>query len=331
VGVVEAPLRRRNGLLPWPVCNSSDGLSMKSTPNDRTAQSSHARVRTMSTSAITTIRPLAAGFGAEVTDVDLRQPISDALANEIRSAFLAHALLVVRSQSLTKAQMAAFASVFGTVEGNVFRKPDGTVMEDVHQISNLDASGEPAENPYLKSNYFWHSDKSYLAVPALLTMLHAIELPSAGGDTQFADMAKAYVALPGEQKRQLEGLQAIHSLEYMRTSTNDRPPTEEEKRAAPPVTHPLVRTHPETGEKSLYIGMYCAGIVGMNEAAGRALLDQLLAHATQPRFCYTHEWQPGDLVFWDNRCLVHRAIANYAMGTQRRVLQRLVVKGTAPV
>jgi alpha-ketoglutarate-dependent taurine dioxygenase len=123
----------------------------------------------------------------------------------------------------------------------------------------------------------------------------------------------------------------VHSLEYMRLATDDRPPTQEEKEAAPPVTHPLVRTHPETGAKSLYIGMYCSHIVGMPEAEGRALLDELLAHATQDRFVYTHQWQPGDVVLWDNRCLLHRAVPNYAMGKSRRVLQRLVVKGSAVV
>ena len=103
------------------------------------------------------------------------------------------------------------------------------------------------------------------------------------------------------------------------------------KEAAPPVTHPLVRTHPETGAKSLYIGMYCSHVVGMPEAEGRALLDELLVHATQDRFVYTHRWQPGDVVLWDNRCLLHRAVPNYAMGKSRRVLQRLVVKGSAVV
>ena len=122
----------------------------------------------------------------------------------------------------------------------------------------------------------------------------------------------------------------MHSFEYMRTSTGDRPLTPEERAATPPVEHPLVRTHPDTGRRSLYLGMYCSHVVGKNPDEGRALLDRLLAHATQARFVYTHRWQPGDLVFWDNRCLLHRAIPNYAMGSSRRVLNRLVVKGTSP-
>jgi taurine dioxygenase len=225
--------------------------------------------------------------------------------------------------------MGEFATLFGAIEGNVFRNPDGSTLPAIHDISNLDAQGRPAENSYIKSNYYWHTDKAYMPIPALLTMLHAIELPPSGGDTQFADMTGAYAALADDEKERLADLRVVHSLEYMRTSTGDRAPTDAEQRAAPPVTHPLVRTHPETGERSLFLGMYCSRVVGMEPGAGRALLDGLLAHATQPRFVYTHRWQPGDLVFWDNRCLLHRAIANYDIGASRRVLQRLVVKGTA--
>ena len=160
-------------------------------------------------------------------------------------------------------RMGEFAALFGEIEGNVFRNPDGSTLEAIHEISNLDAEGRPAENPYLKSNYHWHTDKAYLPVPALLTMLHAIELPQSGGDTQFADMTRAYDALSDDDKRRIADLRVVHSLEYMRESTGDRPPTDAERAAAPPVTHPLVRTHPQTGEKSLFLGMYCSHVVGM--------------------------------------------------------------------
>jgi taurine dioxygenase len=271
---------------------------------------------------------LRGGFGAEISSVDLRQPIAESLREQILAAFAVHHLLIFRRQQLNKDRMGEVAAMFGEVEGNVFRNPDGSTLEAIHQISNLDAAGRPAENPYLKSNYFWHSDKAYLPVPALLTMLHAVELPPSGGDTQFADMIRAYVSLSDEVRRQISGLRAVHSLEYMRASTDDRPLTDEEKKAAPPVIHPLVRTHPVTGEESLFIGMYCSHVVGMGSAASRALLDQLLAHATQGQYVYTHRWRPGDLVIWDNCCLLHRAVANYDMAANRRVLLRLVVKGS---
>lgn len=274
---------------------------------------------------------LSPAIGAACAGIDLSLPLAESAKEEIRAAFLAHRLLAFRDQRMDKQGLEAFARIFGALEGNVFRKPDGSTLDAVHAISNLDASGQPAENPYLKSNYHWHTDKSYLAVPSLTTMLHALELPPAGGDTEFADMTAAYAALPADMKRRIEGLRAVHSFAYMRESTGDRPLTAEEARATPPVAHPIVRTHPETGEKSLYLGMYTAQVVGMAEAAGRALLKQLLDHATQPRFVYTHVWQPGDLVLWDNRCLLHRAIANYDMGKHRRVLNRVVVKGSVPL
>lgn len=276
-----------------------------------------------------TIRPLPGVLGGEIHGVDLRQPFAGEIAQRIADAFLTHHLVVVREQQLSKARMGEFATLFGEIEGNVFRNPDGTTLEAIHEISNLDAEGRPAGNPYLKSNYHWHTDKAYLPVPALLTMLHAIELPQGGGDTQFADMTRAYDALSDDDRRRIADLRVVHSLAYMRESTGDRPPTDAERASAPPVTHPLVRMHPQTGEKSLFLGMYCSQVVGMEPDEGRALLDRLLAHATRPRFVYTHGWQPGDLVFWDNRCLLHRAVANYDMGKSRRVLQRLVVKGDA--
>ena len=275
------------------------------------------------------IRPLAGEFGAEILSLDLNSPLADGVAQRLRDAFLLHHLIVVRDQRLTRARMGEFAELFGEIEGNVFRNPDGSTLEAIHEISNLDAEGRPAENPYLKSNYFWHTDKAYLPVPALLTMLHAIELPQSGGDTQFADMTGAYVALSGDDKHRIADLRVVHSLEYMRKSTGDRAPTDAERAAAPPVTHPLVRVHPQTGDRSLFLGMYCSHVVGMDTEESRVLLDRLLAHATQARFVYTHRWQPGDLVFWDNRCLLHRALANYDIGKNRRVLQRLVVRGEA--
>jgi alpha-ketoglutarate-dependent taurine dioxygenase len=275
------------------------------------------------------IGPFAGGLGAEIRGVDLNRPFAGEIAQRIRDAFLLRHLVVVRNQQLSKDRMGEFAALFGEIEGNVFRNPDGSTLEAIHEISNLDAEGRPAENPYLKSNYHWHTDKAYLPVPALLTMLHAIELPQSGGDTQFADMTSAYDALSNEDKLRIDRLRVVHSLEYMRESTGDRPPTDGERAAAPAVTHPLVRTHPQTGKKSLFLGMYCSHVVGMDAGESRALLDRLLAHATQPRFVYTHRWQPGDLVFWDNRCLLHRAVANYDMGKSRRVLQRLVVRGDA--
>jgi taurine dioxygenase len=275
--------------------------------------------------------PLSEVAGAEISGVDLSQPIGDDLRAQILDAFLAHHLLVFRGQSLSPAQQAAFSENFGALEEHVIRLPDGNKPPLVHVVSNLDADGNPTERPHSHGNYFWHTDKSYHAVPSLMTLLHAIELPpGGGGDTQFANMRRAYEALPEPLRRRIAPLRAEHSWEASRRNTGNRPASEEEMRERPPVTHPIVRTHPDSGRKSLYIGIHSSHVEGLPRDEGAALLDELLQHATQPQFVYTHRWRAGDLVMWDNRCLLHRALANYPMGTQRRLLHRTVVRGSVP-
>jgi taurine dioxygenase len=268
--------------------------------------------------------------GAEITGVDLARPLTPALRDAIMAAFLEHQLLVFRDQRLSQDQQHALTLHFGEIEGHVSRQADGSRTPIVHMVSNLDEQGNPTATPHERGNYFWHTDKSYHAEPSLLTILHAIELPPDGGDTQFASAAAGYAALPEETKREIAGLRVVHSWEASRRNAGGRLATEEEIRERPPVVHPLVRTHPDTGVRTLYLGLHTSHVVGMAEAEGRALLDRLLAHTTQPSFVHVHHWRAGDLVMWDNRCLLHRALRNYEMSTQRRVLQRTVVKGTAP-
>jgi alpha-ketoglutarate-dependent 2,4-dichlorophenoxyacetate dioxygenase len=267
--------------------------------------------------------------GAEITGVNLSRPLSPALKALILQALRDHHVLVIRDQDLSQALQHAFTRHFGELEEHVARHSDPR-YGIVHSVTNFDDDGNPTETPDTRGNYFWHTDKSYHSVPSFLTMLHAVELPPEGGDTQFANMVQAYGALPEETKRRIAGLRCIHSWEASRLASGSRPASEAEIRERPPVVHPLVRTHPDTGEKALYIGTHAAGIAGMRAAEGRALLAELLAYATQPDFVYTHRWRPGDLVIWDNRCLLHRAIANYAMAAHRRVLHRTVVRGTVP-
>ena len=272
-------------------------------------------------------------MGAEVLGVDLTKGPQERAMAVIKEAFLKHKLLIIRGQALERQHLHAFASAFGPIETHAvaLKGVEGEALAGVHYITNLDANGVPVEKPIVNSNYFWHSDKSFLPVPSLATMLYAVEIPPSGGDTQFADMTRAYAALSDEDKKSLDGKRVVQSLEHMRKVTGNAPPTAEEKENAPPVEHPLVRTHPETGEKSLYLGMYAAEIVGMNQDESTALLERLSAHATEPRFIFTQKWQPHDLVLWDNRCLMHRAVANYDMGRHRRILMRVVVTGTKPV
>jgi alpha-ketoglutarate-dependent taurine dioxygenase len=267
--------------------------------------------------------------GIEIEGADLSQPVSASFAALIRQALLDHRIVVVRDQSLSKEQQHDFTRNFGEIEDHVARHSDAR-YGIVHSVTNLDAVGNPTDALDMRGNYFWHTDKSYHAVPSLMTMLHAVELPPAGGDTQFANMVLAYRALPPAMKDRLAGLRAVHSWEQSRLKSGSQPASETEIRERPPVSHPIVRTHPETGEMALYIGNHAATIEGMEEAEGVALLAELLAHATQPEFVYTHHWRPGDLVIWDNRALLHRAMANYEMSQHRRVLHRTVVRGTVP-
>ena len=275
------------------------------------------------------VSPLSEIMGVEIENVDLSAPLPDAVFAQIARAFLDHKLLVFRGQELSSRQIQAFAERFGPIEVHTVRRPDGSVLDGVHAVTNLDAEGKPSQKPHINANYFCHSDKSHYPAPALLSMLYAVELPPDGGETEFANMATAYAELPPEMKQRIEGLKVENDFEYAMTNVG-KVLTEDERRATPPVVHPLVRTHPETGVRSLFVGMYSRAIIGMPKAQGQALIKELLDFATQPRFTFRHQWQLGDLVVWDNRCLNHRAVMNYEITQYRRVLLRCVVRGTVP-
>lgn len=278
------------------------------------------------------MRRLNAVGGVEITDIDLSRPLSPATKERILNLFAAHPILVFRNQKLTREQQYEFTLNFGEIEDlHVGRHQDSVKYGAVHTVSNLDKDGNPSGTLPERGNYFWHSDKSYHDVPSLLTMLHAVRLPPTGGPTQFANTEMAYAALPDAMKRRIEGLRAIHSWETSRTKSGSAPATEAQIRERPPVDHPVARTHPVRGTKALYLGNHSSHVLGMPEDEGRALLAGLEAHATSAAFVYSHRWREGDLVMWDNRCLLHRAFNNYDMGHHARVLHRTVVRGTVPV
>jgi alpha-ketoglutarate-dependent taurine dioxygenase len=268
--------------------------------------------------------------GVAIADADLSRPLSPASRAAVLAAFRDHHILVFRDQDLSNDAQLAFTLQFGELEEHVGRHTAAARYGRVHTVTNIGEDGLPTTKLTASGNYHWHTDKSYHAVPSLMTILHARELPPEGGDTQFANMALAYQALPQATKQRIAGLRAVHSWAASRRRAGAAPPSEIEMRERPPVDHPLVRTHPETGAKTLYIGNHASHIVGMPEVEGEALLNELLEHATQPQFVYTHHWHDGDLVVWDNRCLLHRALANYEMAKHRRVLHRTVVTGTVP-
>jgi alpha-ketoglutarate-dependent taurine dioxygenase len=258
--------------------------------------------------------------GIRLHGLDLRQPLDAPITDAIRAALLAHHLVVFPGQSLTRERQFAFAASFGAVETHGGDHGKTKRRDVAHVISNLDAEGNPTIRISPAANYHWHTDKPYRPVPPSLTMLYAVEVPppetGQGGDTEFANMALAYDVLPKETKRRIAGLRVA-----FRPAFDPR---------LPEVDHPLVRTHPETGRKSLYLGNHATRIVGLPHAAGIVLLTELLAHATQRRFVYAHCWRPGDLVIWDNRVLLHRLVPGDALRRYRRIMHRSVVAGTAP-
>jgi len=274
-------------------------------------------------------RRLSYAAGAELTGVDLSRPVNGDMQRAIADALEHHHVLVIRDQRLNDDQLIELAGMFGPVERHHVRNADGSEMSPVHEVSNLDELGNPNVKPFQNSNFFWHSDKSYRSVPTFVTILSPVELPPDGGETQFANLIAAYAALPEATKAELQSLKVVHSLEHMRTVLDERALTAEERVASPPVEHPLVRVHPVTGARSLYLGIYCSAVVGMPAEESRKLLDTLVEHATQPQFVYTHRWRPGDVIAWDNRWLMHRALPNFEMQKHRRVMRRVVVKGMA--
>lgn len=291
---------------------------------------SDTRVSSAASDAFSIGPRLSPAGGAAITGADLSRPLSAAAREAIMAAFLDHHVLVFRDQDLSPDDQLSFTLQFGEIEEHVARHSAAGRYGLVHTVTNVGDDGELTTKLAQVGNYHWHTDKSYHALPSLMTVLHARELPPAGGDTQFANMAMAYDALPEATRRRIAGLRVVHSWAASRRRAGAPPPSEIEMRERPPVAHPLVRTHPETGAKTLYIGNHASHILGMPEAEGEGLLLELLEHATRPEFIYTHHWRHGDLVLWDNRCLLHRALANYEMARHRRVLHRTVVTGTAP-
>jgi alpha-ketoglutarate-dependent taurine dioxygenase len=266
----------------------------------------------------------------EITGIDLALPLTQDQRDRILQTFRTHPILLFRRQHLTKDEQYAFTLYFGEIEEHhVNRLVDSARYAAVHTVSNLDRDGQPSDRLGERGNYFWHTDKSYHAVPSLLTMLHAVELPETGGETQFANMAMAYAALPDAIQRQIDGLFAVHSWEASRHNSGSRLATEEQQRERPPVTHPMVRMHPDSGARALCLGNHVSHVVGLPQIESRDLIARLTAHATRPYFVYSHRWREGDLMLWDNRCLLHRALPNYAMGSARRVLHRTVVRGAS--
>ena len=275
-------------------------------------------------------------FAAEAFGVDLRDAPSPDLVASIDAAMDRYSVLVLRGQRIDDDQMLAFATAMGPLEQT-------RAVVDVHRqrlkhgemndISNLEIDGSilPADDRrrlFSLGNQLWHSDSSFKPTPAKHSMLHAREIPPSGGDTEFADMRAAWDALPEETRALIEPLVCDHSLLYSRALLGFEAYTEEERRLFAPVAQRLVRRHPGSGRRSVFLSAHIGNIHGWLRPEALALIRELTEHATQREFVYRHTWQAYDLVIWDNRCTMHRG-RRYDDKRYKRDMRRLTLQDVA--
>jgi alpha-ketoglutarate-dependent 2,4-dichlorophenoxyacetate dioxygenase len=261
-----------------------------------------------------TVYPVTPSFAAEIGDVDLPEQVAPADLQAIKEAFTQYAVLIFPNQLLSQDQHLDFARHFGPLETTigVYRKDAPLrLRKEFADVSNLNHDNEVwGKESRLRlfqlGNRLWHTDSSFKRLPALASLLYARSIPPIGGHTEFADERAAYDELPEETKLRLNCLVAEHSIFNSRARLGFTNFSDEERREMPPVPQVVVRTIPESGRKSLYLASHAGRIFGMPENEGRALIDQLIGHATQRQFVYTHRWRVNDLIMWDNRCTMHR-------------------------
>jgi len=283
------------------------------------------------------IRQVGPCFAGEVEDLDLSRPLSQDDAQAIHAGMDEHAVLVFRDQHIDDAQQLAFTRGLGEIEqaiGTSLRGPGELRLPTTFaDVSNLDKHDNPFARDdrrrlFAIGNRLWHSDSSFKVVPAKYSLLHARAIPSKGGNTEFADMRAAYDALDEETKAEVQDLVCEHSQIFSRQQLGFFDFTDEERERFRPVRQCLVRTHPVTGRKSLYLSSHAGSIVGWPVPEARAFLRDLVEHATQRQFVYAHKWRVGDLMIWDNRQTMHRARAFPA--EERRDMRRTTLAGDGP-
>ena len=283
---------------------------------------------------------LHSAFAAEITGLDLAAPLDEVSIAGLRESFDIYGVLMFPDQQLSPEAQIAFSQSFGPLEDfpDVEMRKHGSKFYNISNVDEADRlfGAQSQHVRQLSGNAYWHTDSSYRVIPALASLLYALEAPAdpaAGGQTEWADMFAAYHALPADLQRRLHGRHMVHYYDYERVFLDpDLPPDDAEKRRAlPPVSHPVIRWHPERGRCSLYVTNNAGSEIGaLDLEAGRALLQEVLEFIGQPQFVYRHQWRAGDLVMWDNRRLVHRLIP-YDADKHRRVMRRTTVAGSGPV
>ena len=279
-----------------------------------------------------TVKPLSEALGAEISGINAAE-LDDATFDKLRDVFHENLVVVVKDQDLTPAQQTEFARRFGEIQYHI--SPE-YLMKDQPEVMIL--SNEKEDGKFIglpDGGSEWHSDHSYVDQPTGYTMLHAIKVPKDGGDTEWTNMVRAYEALSDEMKSRLDGLIGIHSFNRMKNQSLSVPvrhmnDPDYYKRSPPDSFHPVVRTHPHTGKKALYISpRFTIGIKDMDDFEAQPLLDELFAHIQNRDFIYHHRWTVGDLLMWDNRATIHLALLGVPEGQARR-MHRTTVLGEVP-
>ncbi|MEM9683113.1 MAG: TauD/TfdA family dioxygenase [Pseudomonadota bacterium] len=281
---------------------------------------------------VISVEPVQPSFVAEVRGVDLTRPVSPEAFKEIEGAFDRFAVLIFPDQRVTDTQQVEFSANFGPVftatnYRDSFR--ERRLRPEMSDISNIGGDGhllaeDDERRLHNRANQLWHTDNTFKHVPARCSLLSARELPPAGGETEFADMRAAYDALPEDRKRQIDGLVVEHDIFHSRRKMGFDVFSDAAREELPPVRQVLVRIHPATERKALYIASHAARIIGWPDKEGLALIEELIDFATRPDFLYRHRWRENDLVLWDNRCTMHRA-RPYEEMRHRRVMHRTTV------
>lgn len=270
-------------------------------------------------------RPLSPALGAEILNVDLSQPMTDALFESIRDCWHDNIVVLFRDQHLSETDQVRFAERFGSLALSHTRRYT-TDNPAVMLISNIRQNGKQI-GALPDGEMQFHSDQCYQEKPAMASMLYAIEIPGAGGDTLFANAYKAYETLPNDIKRRLDGRKALHAYDYDNASMKRGTQIKE---GVPHFAHPVFRTHPATGRKALYVNrLMTIAIEGLPEAESDELLNVLFAHQESPAFIYAHVWRVNDLLMWDNRCALH-ARTDFS-NDERRLMRRVTVLGERPI
>jgi len=276
------------------------------------------------------VRPLTPNLGAEIAGLELAQDISDELFGALYRAFLRYQVLLFPAQDLPPGRQVALARRFGEVQIHVMNQYHADGYPELYRLSNLDDQGRPSGRHPDKGTLAWHTDGSWQRVTGQATLIYGEAMPESGGETHFCDMYGAYQRLDASRKARIAGLRAVHNLDFSRNRRHGEDPlTEAQRLARPPVDHPVVRTHAETGRKCLFLGDHAEYILGMPYEEGRALIEELNALAIHPDLSYEHRWKTGQLIIWDNRCVMHRATA-YDAATQGRVIRRCTILGEVP-